>query len=78
MSDNTKRKVGRPKGAKSFVEVTLADLQQVAGPNTVIPVGRLWWEAQGGTTQERVSPLATLGSSKPEEPREKLEFTIEE
>ena len=47
--DGTPRKVGsgRRKGANSFANVTLADLQQFCGSATAIPVSRVWLEKIG-------------------------------
>ena len=44
--DGTPRKTGsgRKKGAKSFVNVTLADLQKFCGAAAAIPVSRVWLE----------------------------------
>ena len=42
--DGTVRKAGsgRPKGSKSFISVSLEDLQNFVGPNTLIPVRKVW------------------------------------
>ena len=47
--DGTPRKQGsgRRKGANSFANVTLADLQQFCGSATAIPVSRVWLEKIG-------------------------------
>ena len=33
---------GRPLGSKSFINVSLADLQNFVGPDTLIPVRKVW------------------------------------
>jgi len=33
---------GRPLGSKSFITVSLADLQNFVGPDTLIPVRKVW------------------------------------
>ena len=38
---------GRKKGAKSFVNITLTDLQMFCGSAAVIPVSRVWLEQMG-------------------------------
>lgn len=38
---------GRKKGATSFINVTIADLQQFCGSASVIPVSRVWLEQMG-------------------------------
>ena len=42
--DGTPRKTGsgRPLGSKSFINVSLKDLQNFVGPNTLIPVRKVW------------------------------------
>ena len=42
--DGTPRKAGsgRPKGSKSFINVSLADLQNFVGPDALIPVRKVW------------------------------------
>ena len=42
--DGTPRKVGsgRPLGSKSFIKVSLLDLQNFVGPDTLIPVRKTW------------------------------------
>jgi hypothetical protein len=39
-----KRGRGRPVGATSFVNVSLADLQQYVGSSAPVPISRLWLE----------------------------------
>lgn len=38
----TKPRRGRPKGSNSFTNVKLSDLIEKYGPDTILPVGRLW------------------------------------
>lgn len=47
--DGTPRKQGsgRKKGANSFANVTLADLEQFCGSATLIPISRVWLEKMG-------------------------------
>ena len=33
---------GRPKGSKSFINVSLEELQKFVGENTLIPVRKVW------------------------------------
>ena len=42
--DGTPRKTGSgsPLGSKSFINVSLKDLQNFVGPNTLIPVRKVW------------------------------------
>lgn len=41
-----KRGKGRPKGATSFVEITLQELNEKFKPQETIPVGRIFLEKQ--------------------------------
>ena len=56
--DGTPRKQGsgRKKGANSFANVKLEDLQQFCGSATAIPVSRVWLEKIGAevTTEAKV------------------------
>ena len=42
--DGSKRKKGsgRPRGSTSFLSVSLEDLQNFVGPETLIPVRKVW------------------------------------
>ena len=77
--DGTPRKSGsgRKKGATSFANVTIADLQQFCGNATVIPVSRVWLEQMGANIQAPVQ--ATVQSVTPApvvEEETKIEFKI--
>jgi len=72
--DGTPRKTGsgRKKGAKSFVNITLADLQKFCGAAAAIPVSRVWLEQIGATTRfTSVAPVA----AEPEA-EQKISFTL--
>jgi hypothetical protein len=45
----TKRGRGRPAGSTSFVNVSLADLEQFVGSASAIPVSRVWLQKQNVT-----------------------------
>ena len=73
--DGTPRKSGsgRRKGATSFTNISIADLQMFCGSATLIPVSRVWIEQMG----------ACIAGSKPApvkqqdaEPNEKISFTL--
>ena len=45
----TKRGRGRPAGSTSFINVSLADLEQFVGVGSAIPVSRVWLQKQNVT-----------------------------
>jgi hypothetical protein len=47
MNSKTKRGRGRPKGAKSFVNIQMAQLRAVIPDGAVVPVSRVWIENLG-------------------------------
>lgn len=57
MIDNTqtKRGRGRPKGAKSFVNLTMNQLKDYVGEYQAIPVSRVWLEKMGIDVVEQKS-----------------------
>ena len=74
--DGTPRKSGsgRRKGAKSFANISIADLQKFCGSATLIPVSRVWLEKMGATVSE--APKTSVTSSTDAEPNEKISFTL--
>jgi hypothetical protein len=75
--DGTPRKTGsgRKKGATSFVNVTIADLQQFCGNATVIPVSRVWLEQMGACIQGDNRTEISV-SQAPAEEEQKISFTL--
>lgn len=75
--DGTPRKKGsgRKKGAKSFVNVTLTDLQKFCGSAAVIPVSRVWLEQVGATIAEPTQAVVAEKAPEPEV-EEKISFTL--
>lgn len=75
--DGTPRKTGsgRKKGATSFVNITLAELEKFCGSATGVPVSRVWLERMGaaiaGNTQTPIAPVV----AEPEE-EQKISFTL--
>jgi len=66
---------GRKKGATSFANITLADLQKFCGSATGIPVSRVWLEQMGACIQGSAStPVSTVESQQEEE--QKISFTL--
>ena len=74
--DGTPRKSGsgRRKGAKSFTNISLADLQMFCGSATLIPVSRVWIEQMGARiTGSTPTPIKQQEVA---EPNEKISFTL--
>jgi hypothetical protein len=69
----TKRGRGRPAGSTSFVNVSLADLDQFVGTSSAIPVSRIWLEKMGLTIQ---AVQRTIQESEVETSTPKVEFKI--
>ena len=78
--DGTPRKTGsgRKKGATSFTNVTIADLQKFCGSASVIPVSRVWLEQMGANIATPVSQeiVAKEPIAKAVEEEAKIEFTL--
>ena len=69
----TKRGRGRPAGSTSFVNVSIADLEQFVGTSSAIPVSRIWLEKMGLTIQ---AVQRTIQESEVETSIPKVEFKI--
>ena len=69
----TKRGRGRPAGSTSFVNVSVADLEQFVGTSSAIPVSRIWLEKMGLTIQ---AVQRTIQESEVETSIPKVEFKI--
>ena len=69
----TKRGRGRPAGSTSFVNVSVADLEQFVGTSSAIPVSRIWLEKMGLTIQ---AVQRTIQESEVETSTPKVEFKI--
>lgn len=66
---------GRKKGAKSFVNITLTDLQMFCGSAAVIPVSRVWLEQMGAAIADTpTTPVAPAPAPVVEE--QKISFTL--
>ena len=73
--DGTPRKSGsgRRKGATSFTNISIADLQKFCGSATLIPVSRVWIEQMGASVSESTP---TIVKQQDAEPNEKISFTL--
>jgi len=75
--DGSPRKTGsgRRKGATSFVNITLAELEKFCGSATGIPVSRVWLEQMGACIQGSApTPVSTVAPEPEEE--QKISFTL--
>ena len=66
---------GRRKGANSFINISLADLEKFCGSASVIPVSRVWLENLGAVVSE-ASKTSVASSPKKVEEEQKISFTI--
>ena len=75
--DGTPRKQGsgRRKGANSFANVTLADLEKFCGSATLIPISRVWLEKMGASITEANQTKVSV-SQEPKEVEEKISFKV--
>ena len=73
--DGTPRKSGsgRRKGAKSFTNISIADLKKFCGSATLIPVSRVWIEQMGASVSESTP---TTVEKQDAEQNEKISFTL--
>ena len=65
---------GRRKGATSFTNISIADLQKFCGSATLIPVSRVWIEQMGASVSE--STPTPIQQQEVAEPNEKISFTL--
>ena len=75
--DGTPRKVGsgRKKGANSFANVTLEDLQQFCGSATLIPISRVWLEKMGANISSAPTNITTQ-EKELDKVEEKISFKV--
>ena len=74
--DGTPRKQGsgRKKGANSFVNVRLADLQKFCGSATLIPISRVWLESMGASITEANQTKVSVSQEPQEE--QKISYKV--
>ena len=68
-----KRGRGRPAGSTSFVNVSLADLEQYVGTKSAIPVSRVWLQKMGLAIQPISRSISEVDDS---DSSPKVEFKI--
>ena len=75
MNNETKKQKGRPKGAKSTVNITLRQLVDLFPLDTAVPVGSVWLREYGVSVQAPV-PLVVTEAVAEAPAEEKIQFSI--
>lgn len=73
---NTQPKRGRPSGAKSLVNITLRQLNELFGPETAVPVGSIWLRNYGVSIQAPAPIIVTAAPREEEEPEAQIQFSV--
>ena len=75
--DGTPRKQGsgRRKGANSFVNIRVSDLEQFCGKNTLIPISRVWLESMGASITEAKQTKVSVSQASQEE-EQKISYKV--
>jgi hypothetical protein len=75
METNTKRRRGRPKNSTTLQTIQLSELIEKFGPETEVPVGRLW--LQGKTQASTFTPVAAqFQTGQIAAPKNKIEMPL--
>jgi len=72
---NTQPKRGRPAGAKSLVNITLKQLNELFGPDTAVPVGSIWLRNYGVSIQAP-APIMVTAAPEEREVEPMIQFTV--
>jgi hypothetical protein len=72
---NTQPKRGRPAGAKSLVNVTLKQLNELFGPDIAIPVGAIFLRGYG-ISVEKPTSIVVAETAHVTEPEPQIQFSI--
>jgi len=72
---NTQPKRGRPAGAKSLVNITLKQLNELFGPETAVPVGSIWLRNYGVSIQAP-SPIVVTAAPEEREAEPMIQFSV--
>lgn len=75
MNNEIKKQKGRPKGAKSTVNITLRQLNELFPLDTAVPVGSVWLREYGVSVQAP-APLVVTEAAAETPAEEKIQFTI--
>ncbi len=74
MNTETKRR-GRPSGAKSLVNITLRQLNELFPLDASVPVGAIWLREYGVTVKSH-APIVVHEAEPEIEEEEKIQFTV--
>jgi hypothetical protein len=72
-TQENKRKRGRPLNSTTLTTIALSELIAKFGPDTQIPVGRLWLN---GSAVKETSVTIPATSAAPKEPENRVEMTL--
>jgi hypothetical protein len=72
---NTQPKRGRPSGAKSLVNITLRQLNELFGPETAVPVGSIWLRNYGVSIQAP-APIMVTAAPEEREAESMIQFSV--
>ena len=70
-----KKGSGRKQGAKSFINISIPELQKFCGSASLVPVSRVWLEKMGAVLTKDAQPTV-IKESVVEEAEEKIAFTL--
>lgn len=70
-----KKGSGRKQGAKSFINISISELQKFCGSASLVPVSRVWLEKMGAVSAKDAQPTV-IKESVIEEAEEKIAFTL--
>ena len=72
---NTTPKRGRPAGAKSLVNITLRQLNELFPLDSSIPVGAIWLREYGVSIQAP-APIIITAAPEEQEPEPQIQFSV--
>ena len=72
---NTTPKRGRPAGAKSLVNITLRQLNELFPLDSSIPVGAIWLREYGVSVQTP-APIIITAAPEEQEPEPQIQFSV--
>lgn len=74
MNTEPKRR-GRPSGARSLVNITLRQLNELFPLDSAIPVGAIWLREYGVSVQAP-APIIVTAAPQEEEPEPQIQFSV--